>query len=617
MTATILVIDDEQVILELVSEVMEEYRVLTAASGAEARAILERGEHFDVAVVDKNLPDISGLDLVRWLRVNRPESEALIMTGYPSLDSAVEAIAAGATDYLIKPMRDINEMRLRVNHAVERVQRSRAERSLAQALRESEERYRELFEASPDAVIVLDAETRIVVDANVAAQRLYGCERTQLVGMSATQLTAESPVPIVQGDGLILRHERRADAKTVAVEVTTTFARSSGRSVLVEVVRDVSERERLAADRRELEQRLVRAGRLEAMGKLAAGIAHDFNNLLCIVSVGNDIVGQTLDTEPEVAREELEQIAHAVESATALTRQLLAFSGRKLTRSHVVDVGVQAEQTGKLLRRTIGSRIRLNFELAPEPLTIEIDPSHLEQVITNLAINARDAMPSGGAITVATRRDQGGVVLSVTDTGTGIPPHVLEDIFDPFFTTKSPDKGTGLGLATVREIVKGAGGRIDVASTMGTGTTFAIWFPESSGTVQDVTGRVLIGIPAGRGESVLLVEDEAHLREITRRVLVRGGYAVQAVADAEAALALVESGVAPAVLVTDIELPGMSGIDCARKLRERDPALRVLYISGMTADPRDRTATGVRFLAKPYSPEALMRSVRGIVDGAT
>jgi CheY-like chemotaxis protein len=152
---------------------------------------------------------------------------------------------------------------------------------------------------------------------------------------------------------------------------------------------------------------------------------------------------------------------------------------------------------------------------------------------------------------------------------------------------------------------------------MGTGTTFAIWFPESSGTAPDmVTGRVQAGIPAGRGESVLLVEDEAHLREITRRVLVRGGYAVQAVADAEAALALIETGGAPAVLVTDIELPGMGGIDCARKLRERDPGLRVLYISGMTADPRDRAMTGARFLAKPYSPEALMRAVRSVVDGA-
>jgi len=340
------------------------------------------------------------------------------------------------------------------------------------------------------------------------------------------------------------------------------------------------------------------------------------------VSVGSDLVGQTIDNnEPEVAREELQHIVQAVDSATALTRQLLAFSGRKLTRAQVVDVGIQSEHIGKLLRRALGARIKLAFELCPEALTIEIDPSHLEQVITNLAINARDAMPSGGSITVATRRSAldgiPGVMLTVQDTGTGIPAQVLAEIFDPFFTTKSPDKGTGLGLATVREVVKGAGGRIDVSSTLGVGTTFSIWFPASEGVVREAwSGRIATGVPAGRGEIVLLVEDEAHLREITRRVLVRAGYAVHAAADGDSALALVACGISPAVLVTDIELPGISGLDCARRLRERDPALPILYVSGMTADPRDELDR-TRFLAKPYSPEALLRSLRSVLDGVS
>ena len=267
--------------------------------------------------------------------------------------------------------------------------RGRGVRACARALPASPpggaERYRELFEASPDAVVVLDAETRVVLDANVAAQRLYGWDRDRLVGMTATQLTAAMPLPVVQRDGLIVRHELRLDGSTVAVEVTTTFARSSGRSVLVEVVRDVSERERMAAERRELEQRLVRSGRLEAMGKLAAGIAHDFNNLLCIVSVGNDLVGQTLDDEPEVAREELQQIAHAVESATALTRQLLAFSGRKLTRSHVVDVGVPS--THRKSSASPLARASSWFRARTRNVTSE-NRRAPDQVITNLRSRA-------------------------------------------------------------------------------------------------------------------------------------------------------------------------------------------------------------------------------------
>jgi PAS domain S-box-containing protein len=620
MKPCLLVIDDEPVILELISEVLDEHRVITAATAAEARAIVDRGEPFDVAIVDKNLPDGSGLDVLRWLRERRPDSDALVMTGYPSMDSAVEAIAAGACDYLIKPMRDIAEMRLRVNNAVSRVRHRRAEQELTRALKDSEQQYRDLFETTPDAVVVLDAETRVVVDANRAAERLYGRSSAELRGKTTADLTSAQPPPVMQG-ALIVRRERRADGSTVSVEVTTTTTKRHARDIVVEVVRDISERERAETERLQLEQRLVRTGRLEALGRLAAGIAHDFNNLLCIISVGGDLAAEAMADDADAARDELSQIKAAVQSATALTRQLLSFSGRQLTRPQVVDVNAHVESVARMLERTLGARIKLVVELAAVPLTTLIDPSQLEQVITNLAVNGRDAMPKGGTITLTTRACAGadgapGIGLTVRDTGSGIPPEIVASIFEPFFTTKGPEKGTGLGLATVLEIVRRAGGSIEVTSTIDVGTEFAIWMPTAEGAVHQ-TSKISSVVPAGRGETVLLVEDDPRVREATRRVLIGGGYAVHEARDGEEALAHVTAGGKVDLVVADVELPGMSGIDCAREITERNADARVMYTSGMTSDPRlDSTTRGSAFLPKPYTPDELMRSVRKAL-GAT
>jgi nitrogen-specific signal transduction histidine kinase len=374
--------------------------------------------------------------------------------------------------------------------------------------------------------------------------------------------------------------------------VTTKVTRYGDRSVVVEVVRDVSERERAAAERAELEQRLVRAGRLEALGRLAAGIAHDFNNLLCVISMGGELAAELADEDPEAARHELATIATAVESATRLTRQLLAFSGRQLSRTLVVDVNARIEALARMLERTLGSRIKLALDLDVIPLLIAIDPAHFEQVITNLVINARDAMADGGTITITTRAANAGASIEITDTGTGIPDHVLANIFEPFFTTKGPEKGTGLGLATVHEVVRRSRGTIDVRSQLGAGTTFTLWFPQTDGVVHQTT-QIATLVPAGRGENVLVVEDDSRLRDITRRVLAGGGYAVHEVCDGEEALAYVQSGSRVDVVVADIELPGMSGVEW-----RGDQA---------------HVATST-FLPKPYSPDELMRSLRKVLD---
>ena len=520
----VLVIDDEPVIHELVADIMDDYEIISAGTGAEAKLVVTSGRAYDVALVDKNLPDVSGLDLVPWLREARPDAEVVIITAYPSMDSALEAMSLGATDYLIKPMRDINELRLRVGNACERVRQRRAERKLVEALEQSELSYRELYESSPDAVLVIDAVTRTIEDANSAAERLYGLPRARLLGMNAASLTSQATPPIV-ANGLVRRREQRADGTLVSVEVTTSTLHRDERACVVEVIRDVSERERADAERAELEKRLARTTRFEELGRLAAGIAHDVNNLLTVVRTNAELAAEAIGTG-HIALEDLGQIEAAVTSAADLTRRLLAFSGRQLVRPKVLDVNTLVAGIGKMLARTFEARARLVIDACPTPAMTKIDPSQLEQVITNLAVNARDALPDGGTITIRTRvrPDEPRVVLEVSDTGAGIPADILPDIFEPFFTTKGSG-GTGLGLATVREIVVRNGGTVDVRSSTGVGTTFEICLPWTDDAIAEASGRVRAPVHAGRGEAVLVVEDDRGVRGDTpapRRCRLRG-----------------------------------------------------------------------------------------------
>jgi two-component system cell cycle sensor histidine kinase/response regulator CckA len=604
----VLVIDDEPVIHELVREVMHTTDIVSAATVAEARACVERGDVFDVALVDKNLPDGSGIELVRWLRIARPEAEVVMITAYPSMDSALEAMSLGAMDYLIKPMRDINELRLRVGNACNRVRQRRAESQLLTALRESEERYRELFEATPDAVVVLDAETREITEANGAAERLYGRPRSELVRQLGASLIAGDHAPIVE-NGIVKRRDVRADGSTFPVEVSTGSAHRDARSFVVEVVRDVSERERAEAERLDLEKRLARAGRLEALGRMAAGIAHDVNNLLCVIRTNNELATEALEAG-HVVRDDLAQIEQAVVSAADLTRRLLAFSGRQLVRAQVLDLNELVGNVARMLARTLEAKARLVLDLSRGPAMVKMDPGQLEQVIANLAVNARDAMPRGGTITISTAATDGGeVCLAVRDTGVGIPPEILGDIFEPFFTTKG-NHGTGLGLATVKEIVTRGGGRIGIQSQVGTGTQFEIHLPTSNEQPRAQSAELAAPIAGGRGEVILLVEDDRLVRGVTRRRLAGAGYAVHETSSAEQALEILGAKVIQLVLA-DIDLPGMSGSELARIARVEFSA-RVVLTSGMASDPS--ALEGTPFLPKPYSTDDLLRCVRRTLD---
>ena len=383
-------------------------------------------------------------------------------------------------------------------------------------------------------------------------------------------------------------------------------------------------------ERRRLEQQLLASQRLEAVGRLAGGVAHDFNNVLTAVLGSTELL--ILDTPPGVAnREELEIIREAATRAQDLIRQLLAFSSRQALKPVVLDLNHLVKSVGKMLRRLIGENIQLVTEPAAELDSLCADPGQLEQVLVNLAVNARDAMPQGGRLTIATSNLQVAegavvavppghyVVLRVTDTGTGMDAATMERAFEPFFTTKPKGKGTGLGLATVYGIVRQSGGHVEVESAPGSGTTFRVYLPR---VVEAADQRVegAVAAPARGAETVLVVEDDAHVRLLARKVLEQAGYRVLVAAGGKEALAAAEAHEGPIdLLMTDVVMPEMSGRTLTRRLTQRHPGIKVLYMSGYSDEDIAQHGVfegGIPFIKKPFTPSLLTQKLREILDQA-
>jgi PAS domain S-box-containing protein len=388
---------------------------------------------------------------------------------------------------------------------------------------------------------------------------------------------------------------------------------------VVGVARDIT-------SQRQLAEQLQQAQKLEAVGRLAGGIAHDFNNLLTVILSYSDLLHLRL---PEELRSDSDAIRGAAERARDLTRQLLSFSRQQVLAPAEVDLPFAVNSVALLLRRVIGEPIDIQVITPDTSVAIQIDPVQLEQILLNLAVNAKDAMPEGGRLdlrvhaeTLATPVVHEGVciapgqyaVLSVTDTGIGMDAETLSHLFEPFYTTKPPGKGTGLGLSTVYGIVKQSGGEIWVYSEPGRGTTFRIWFPlaPEAAVTDSAPAAELPSLPRGQGEHVLLVEDEASLRGVTHRILTGAGYHVTAVASAEEALQRIDTlDRPPQLLISDVVLPGLSGPRLARLLVERRPTLRILFISGYVPESAGlgESLDPNLLVEKPYTVDSLLRRV--------
>jgi PAS domain S-box-containing protein len=516
--------------------------------------------------------------------------------------------------------------RLVVAHDV--TDRMRLECAAAQAT----DQYRALFHDNPWPAWIADADTLRLVDVNGAAAALYGYSRHELLTLPLSQLGEREPEMVrrVAGDpGVVrlgVRRHRRKDGETVEVDLAGHRVLLGERRAVLVVVRDVTEERRL-------EDRLRQAHKLEAIGRLAGGVAHDFNNLLVVILTYTSL----LLADPALgasSRAELGEIEKAGQRAAELTHQLLTFSRQRRFDSHVIRINDVVRGLATMLPRVLGENVEFAASLG-EVGAIRADPGGVEQVVMNLVLNARDAMPSGGRLVVETADVEldpshaarlGDVVpgpyamLAVTDTGTGMDEQTLAHIFDPFFTTKELGKGTGLGLSTVFGIVRQCGGHVEVTSQPGIGSTFRVYFPRTSDPASSSDGPPSAA-PQSRGwETVLVVEDEEPVRAAVGEALKRLGYRVLEAPDAVAALEISRSEPqAIHLLLTDVVLPQAMGHDLVARLRAGRPGMRVLVMSGYAGKSGDDAGDlwrGVPFLPKPFTLDVLARKVRKVLDAA-
>jgi two-component system cell cycle sensor histidine kinase/response regulator CckA len=515
------------------------------------------------------------------------------------------------------------------------VVRDLTERRRAEAtLREKETLFSKIFHNSPVVVSIVNLVDNSYVDVSDSYLRIMGIERAEVIGKTFADLGLSLDAPDMQRFAHAISTRflgefevriRTRDGRVLDTIHSLEFIELSGKPCVVAFAHDITEHKKL-------EEQLQHAQRMEAVGRLAGGVAHDFNNILTAVRGHSEILLTVLEGDSP-HRRHADQIHRAAMRAAALTSQLLAFSRKQVLQPRTLDLNGLVANLTVMLRRLIGEHVELRTTLAERLGSVRADSGQLEQVVVNLVINARDAMPGGGVLAIATENvevvdalesQQSGVpvgrwvVLSVRDTGSGIDAPTRARIFEPFFTTKEAGKGTGLGLSTAYGIVTQSGGQIVVDSKVGTGTTFRVFLPRIDGP-STTSGRFALDDSSGPigHETVLLVEDDGDVREFVQDVLRGHGYDVLSAIDGAQALALIEQHVGEIhLLVTDVIMPRMMGSEVATRITALRPSIKVLYISGYPGDAIVKQGVPEQaFVQKPFSVTALARRVRALLDG--
>jgi PAS domain S-box-containing protein len=586
-----------------------------------------------------------------------------LLRPFMELNKAVAAVADGRYDTGIPVVgaAELSDLSRGVGRMRTRLLESLDERERAQ------ENLRSLFDLAPDAMVASAADGTIKM-ANAQAVQLYGYPVEELIGRKVKSLLPEEWRANMAAESARYLGDRRSrsagrgqemrsaglrrDGTTFPAEVRLSLLPTHQGTLVVAAVRDVTERLameaererlRIAAEQERLQQRLQQSRRLESLGQLAGGVAHDFNNLLNVIAGYTDFTAEQLallareDPRLEPVLADVEQVAAAAQQAIRVTRQLLTFSRNEVANREVLDVNEVVESAGQLLRRSLGEQVNLVISAEPDLWLVEADRGQLEQVLVNVALNARDAMPGGGCLTIETGNadvdasyaaqrptlKQGRYCrLAVSDTGTGMDAATIERAFEPFFSTKPRSRGTGLGLATVYGIVTGLGGTIDIYSEKGLGTTVSVLLPitEQVGAAEAEPDGPMADL-RGHGEAILLVEDEEGLRVMASRILTRNGYLVCAAEDGAGAVRLAADRARPIdLLVTDMVMPAMLGIEVAAQVHVARPQLPALFISGYAQQVLDFhgiPAHAHDILQKPFTEAALLSRVRRALGRAT
>ena len=571
-----------------------------------------------------------------------------------ALRRAADAVAAGDYDTRI-PTTGPSEL-ADLGSGIE-LMRSRLVTALAEQ-REAQQRFRRLFEVAPDAMIAV-APDGLVTMANTQAEQLFGYAAGDLIGRPVEMLVPEKARAALAAarssyfadpeaqPGVVefTLSGLRQDGSRFPAEITLSGLRTDSGMLVTAAIRDVTERLAMEAERERLraiaeqeriERRLQQSQRLESLGQLVGGVAHDFNNLLNVIQGYADFSAEQVqalapaDARLEPVLEDIEQVRVAAQQATRLTRQLLTFAREDVNRPEVLDLNEAVKEAGQLLRRTLGEHIDLVIAADPALWRVKADRSQLEQVLVNLAVNARDAMPGGGRLSIDTGNTEVDAAyatgrpdlklgryarLRVSDTGTGMDRATVARVFEPFFSTKPKGRGTGLGLATVYGVVTQAGGSIEIYSEVGLGTTITVLLPATDEDAAPyLSSAATPDDQRGHGETILVVEDEESLRQLTTRILVRSGYQVCAVSGGAEAVRRAGDPAQPiTLLLTDVVMPEMLGNEVAARIGAIRPDVPALFMSGYAQPILDSHGLGVAsfdILAKPFTEAALLSRVR-------
>jgi PAS domain S-box-containing protein len=650
----ILLVEDNPGDAELIRQLLADtkgmrFQLESAATLAEAVAHL-KANHIDLVLLDLGLPDSTGLDTLRSIDAAAPETAVVVvLSDLADGNTAMEAVVAGAQDYLVKGQVDNSILLRSIRYALGRGQAQDALRKahaelearvrartadLLQAnlaLRESQHLLESLLDNLSTVIFVKDLEHRYIM-INPAFERLFETTRDAVLGK-----TDEELFPRDAADWYQSCDQRAIDTKA-NVEVEELVPTSRGVRTFLTIKSPLLNAEEkpyavvgIAADiteRKQLEEQLRQSQKMEAVGRLAGGIAHDFNNLLSIISGYSELLGMSLAGQP-APLEQLAQISKAAEQAASLTRKLLTFSRRQMTQHKLLDLNAVIRELEGVIRSVVGENVEVAVQVGQKPSLIRSERDQIEQAILNLVLNARDAMPNGGKLTLATTRvtvDEHfaklnqplapgpHVRLTIADTGCGMNADTRAHIFEPFYTTKEPGKGTGLGLSIVYGIVQQAGGAILVESKPNQGTSFSIYLPQMKGTA--ARDRKPAAAAAKRGsETILVVEDEEGIRDLLAEVLRLNGYTVMTARHGREALALAESHSGPIdLMITDLVMPQMGGRELAAAMKLARPETRILFISGYSERTTMPLPEGLDFMDKPFTPDALVRRLRQLLD---